>query len=58
MYRRITADNFVLVVNYATLLDNKQNKCRLQLKSLPQGVSHVRITPQEVDYVIEDVSEN
>lgn len=58
MYRRITADNFVLVVNYADLINNKQNKCKLQLKSLPQGVSHVRISPSEVDYVIEDVSEN
>lgn len=56
MYRRITADNFVLVVNYADLINNKQNKCKLQLKSLPQGVSHVRISPSEVDYVIEDVS--
>lgn len=58
MYRRITADNFVLVVNYADLINNKQNKCKLQLKSLPQGVSHVRISPSEIDYVIEDVSEN
>ncbi len=55
LYRKITADNFVLVVNYEELLQNKGNKCHLSLKTLPPGVSYVRITPQDVEYVIEDI---
>lgn len=52
-YQRITADNFVLLVTYEELLKNQSEKFRLHLKSLPQGVSNVRISPQEVDYLIE-----
>lgn len=55
MYRRINADNFVLVINYEELLENKTGKCQLSLKTIPTGVSHVRINPQEVDFLIEDV---
>ena len=55
LYRQITAENFVLVVNYEELLKNKGTKCHLQLKTIPAGVSHVRIRPQDVEYVIEDI---
>ncbi|MEG1728966.1 MAG: YbbR-like domain-containing protein [Bacteroidaceae bacterium] len=55
MYRRINADNFVIVVNYEELLKNKSNKCRVSLKSVPAGASHVRIHPQEVEYLIEEI---
>ena len=59
MYKRITEDNLVLVINYEELLENKTGKCRLSLRTIPSGVSHVRIYPQEVDFLIEDVvSEN
>lgn len=57
MYRQITADNFVLVVNYEELLENTGNTCRISLKTIPPGVSHVRISPQEVEYVIEEIPE-
>ena len=39
-----------------TLLRNPGPKYRLHLKSLPPGVSNVRISPQEVDYLIENVA--
>ena len=55
LYRKITSENFVIVVNYEELLQNKGNKCHLSLKTLPPGVSYVRITPQDVEYVIEDI---
>lgn len=58
LYRNITSDNFVLVVNYEDLLRNKGNQCHLSLKTIPAGVSHVRISPQNVEYVIEEVTEN
>ncbi|HBE55565.1 MAG TPA: hypothetical protein DDW22_06120 [Prevotellaceae bacterium] len=52
-FSRYTADNFVLAVTYEELLRNHSPKYRLHLKSLPEGVSNVRIVPQEIDYLIE-----
>ncbi len=58
-YNSITADNFVLVVSYDEVVDNVTGKYRLRLKSVPAGASYVRISPQEIDFLIEDVqSEN
>jgi len=57
LYRKITSENFVLVVNYEDLLRSKGNRTRLALKTIPTGVSHVRIAPEEVEYVIEDIPE-
>ena len=55
MYRRIGAEQFVIVVNYEELLKNKGKKCKLSLKTVPIGASHVRINPKEVEYLIEDI---
>jgi YbbR domain-containing protein len=52
-YQRITADNFVLAITYEELLQNPSDKYRLHLKSLPEGVTNARISPLEVDYLIE-----
>lgn len=57
-YRNVTADNFVLVVNYEDLLRNATNKCHLSLKTVPTGVSHVRLSPEDVEYVIEEIPED
>ncbi len=54
-FQQINADNFVLAATYEELLQNALPKYHLRLKSLPQGVSNVRITPQDVDYLIENV---
>ena len=56
--RQITAENFVLAATYEELLNNNTGKFRLQLKSIPLGVSNVRIYPSEVDYLLEQVEEN
>ena len=55
LYRKIGAEQFVIVVNYEELLKNKGKKCKLSLKTVPIGASHVRINPQEVEYLIEDI---
>ena len=55
-YKRITPESFVLVVNYADLLKNTDNRCHLSLKSVPIGVRRARINPADVEYVIEDSS--
>ena len=57
-YRNITSENFVLVVNYEELLKNKTNLSHLSLKTIPTGVSHVRISPQDVEYIIEEIAED
>lgn len=57
LYRRVTADDFVLVVNYEDLQGNTTSRCHLSLKSLPDGVEHARISPADVDFVIEELPE-
>lgn len=53
-YKNVTAESFVLVVNYADLLSDTDNQVPLSLKSLPYGVRRARIHPSEVEYVVED----
>ena len=52
----MTAEDFVLVVSYEELLQNTSSKIPLHLKSIPEGVSAVRIHPAEVDYLLEQSS--
>ena len=58
--RELTRDNFVSLVTYEEILElRKQGKTMLPvlLKTVPEGVTNVRIDPKEVDFLIEDVSE-
>lgn len=55
-YKQVTAEDFVLVISYEELLQNKSSKIPLHLKSIPEGVSAVRIHPAEVDYLLEQTS--
>ncbi len=55
-YRKINAENFVLVVDYESLLGNPTNSVHLSLKSVPEGAYRVRINPQDVEYVIEELA--
>lgn len=57
-YKSITADDFVLVVTYEELMRNQSSKIPLHLKSVPEGVSAVRIHPAEVDYLLEQIVED
>lgn len=54
-YNSITADNFVIVVSYDELVGNTTGKFAPKLKTLPVGTSHVRISPSEVEFIIEDI---
>ena len=56
-FRKISHDSFVLAITYEELLQNAPDKYRLHLKSIPDGVSNIRIVPTEVDYLIEQVEE-
>ena len=56
-FGRFTADNFVLAATYEELIQNPSPKYRLHLKSLPPGIFNARMTPQEIDYLIEQTEE-
>ncbi|MBR5395378.1 MAG: YbbR-like domain-containing protein [Bacteroidaceae bacterium] len=55
-YHQVTAEDFVLATTYEELLTNPESKLSLHIKTVPQGVSDVRISPKEVDYLIEQVA--
>lgn len=57
-FKLIHPDNFVLEVPYEELINSNTDKYKVKIKSVPYGVSHVRITPAEVDFLIEQTSEN
>ena len=58
MYKQVHAEDFVIVISYDDVLKNTSDKLHLSLKSVPASVSHVRIVPESVDYLIEDVTED
>ncbi|MCR5819509.1 MAG: YbbR-like domain-containing protein [Bacteroidaceae bacterium] len=58
MYKQINEKDFVLAVTYEELLSNSGNgHFRPHLRSIPDGVSQIRFTPEEVEYLIEQVEE-
>ena len=58
MYKQITAQDFKIVVSYEDLLQQTDGTIRLHLKSVPDGVSHVRLSPSRIEFLLEDVSES
>lgn len=55
-FHEIEADHFLINVSYEELLKLGSDKYTVKLKSVPRGVSHVRIVPEKVDFLIEQVS--
>lgn len=54
LYRSIDANDFAVVADYHALSSGNGNKCRLILKQQPAGVSAVRLSANEVEYVVEN----
>lgn len=52
--QKINAENFTLVLNYEDIKDKTDNRTTLKLKSMPSGVQRARITPSEVEFIIEE----
>lgn len=50
-FKHINAEDFSIEVSYHDLLAS--GKCQLRLTSFPPGISHVRISPETVEYLIE-----
>lgn len=55
-FRRITADDFHINVSYEELLKLGSDKYTVKLASMPKGVNQIRISPEQVDFLIEQVS--
>lgn len=55
-FRDITANDFHINVSYEELLNLGTGKYTVKLRSIPEGVSHVRFNPAQVDFLIEQVS--
>lgn len=54
-FKYIHPENFILEAPYNELIKTPSDKYTLKLKSLPAGVNHVRIIPEQVDFLIEQV---
>lgn len=54
-FRRIKASDFVINVSYEELLKLGSDKYTVKLKAIPHGVNQVRFTPEEVDFLIEQI---
>ena len=52
-FKHVTEEDFKVVVDYNTLEGDGNEKCRLHLLESPANVTHVRISPKEIDYIIE-----
>jgi len=51
-YNYVMAPDFIIVVDYSAIRPSDR-KCKLIIRELPKGIYNVRLTPEEVDYVIE-----
>ena len=52
-FKNVTAEDFVVVVDYLQIQESKNEKCRPTLLRSPENVNHVRVSPQAIDYIIE-----
>lgn len=52
-FKNVTAKDFEVVVDYEAIQLDKRDKCRPILIKVPEMVNHVRLRPEEIDYIIE-----
>ncbi len=52
-FKSITADQFSIEIPYSELQDCQTDKYAVKLKNMPKNVNHVRISPKEVEFLIE-----
>ncbi len=57
-YNKVSASDFVISVSYDELLRLGDEKYTVKLRSVPKEVSHVRVYPQKVDFLIEELPDN
>lgn len=55
-FKEVQADDFFIGITYEDVLRTKGDKLYLSVKGHPDFVNHIRITPETVDYLIEQQS--
>lgn len=54
-FKSIQANDFRIEVYYTELQDSQSEQCKLHLAGVPDGVSHVRLSFEQVEYLIEHI---
>ena len=54
IYRNLRPEDFTVVADYNEIKRHPSEKCRIALKSVPQGISRARLDVTLVDYLIEN----
>ncbi|MGL5271885.1 MAG: YbbR-like domain-containing protein [Phocaeicola sp.] len=52
-FTSLSEDDFFIGVKYEDLLMNKTGKCRVRLQSAPNSAVNLRVSPTEIDFLIE-----
>lgn len=55
-FKDIESEDFAIRIPYEELLRLNSDKYKVKLKTAPTGISHIRISPEEIDFLIEQVS--
>lgn len=53
-FKSITANDFLVGVSYVDLQKGSGDKATVVLRGIPEHVSHIRISPASIDYLIEE----
>lgn len=56
LFNEITADNFLIVADYNDTKSNSR-RCKLYVRQQPENIRHLRLSPENVEYVIEEATE-
>lgn len=54
LFRKLSAKDFSVVVDYREIAAKPSDKCNLYLKSVPHGISRASLEFKQVDYLIEE----
>ena len=57
-FRSIKASDFIINISYEELLKLGSDKYTVKLKSFPSGINQIRIVPEQVDFLIEQITSN
>ena len=55
LFRKISAQQFSVVVDYNEIMAHPSNKCNVYLKTIPHGVRNAKLEINQVDYLIEQL---
>lgn len=52
-FKQVTEDDFLITVTYNEVVNLEEAKYQVKLAKIPDGISHIRIQPAQVDFLIE-----